>query len=276
MTGEPPRREQPQHALALRDLRRLVGRHEVRAAVALAHVGAEEADQMIDAIAVVELGARAGRAPQPVVAAGGDHVPAVGREAPVLAGLRKRVRRRADRRVEPELLLPRPDVGAVAADHEGKVAEDADRAARRRARAPLLVGEPLQVRVEEDLRREPLAARRERVRARDRAARRVPLVPVPPVAAAVQRAKERVVVEPPALALDERRGTRARGSCRCATRRVEPRRTPPRSADDLSARTVGSRRPRPTAPRSSSARSLARERRLRRRRANSVDRRRRR
>ena len=53
----------------------------------------------------------------------GDDVPPVDRQAPVLPGLAERVGRHADRRVQPELVLPRPDVGAVAADHERQVAE---------------------------------------------------------------------------------------------------------------------------------------------------------
>ena len=94
--------------------------------VALADVGAEEPDQVIDAVAVVELGAAPRARREPAESAGGDRLPAVGGKAPVLAGLGERVGRRADRRVEAEVVLPRPDVGAVAADHEREVAEHAD------------------------------------------------------------------------------------------------------------------------------------------------------
>src|SRR5205085_46517 len=92
--------------------------------VALAHVGAEEADEMVDAEGVVDLRVAAGPRRQPLEAAGRDLAPAVGRQTPVLTGFGEGVRRRADRRVHPEIVLARPDVGAVAANHEREVAED--------------------------------------------------------------------------------------------------------------------------------------------------------
>ena len=96
------------------------------AAVVRPEVGAIEADEMIDAIAVEQIGVAARAVAQPVEVALGQHVPAVDRQAPVLPGLAERIGRHADRRVEAELVLPRPDVGAVAADHERQVAEERD------------------------------------------------------------------------------------------------------------------------------------------------------
>ena len=144
---------------------------EVVMAVALANVGAIEADEVIDAEAVVEIGAAAGALPQPVVVVVAHRVPAVHRQSPVLSGLGECVGRHADRRVDTKLMLPGPDVGAVAADHEGKVAEDADAAALAAGAAPLGVGQPLQILVIQDGVGEPLA-RCDRARAdRGRAAR---------------------------------------------------------------------------------------------------------
>ena len=64
---------------------------------------------------------------------GGDDVPAIERHPPVLSRRAERVGRRADRRVETELVLPRPHVGAVAVDHERQVAEQRDAVRLRRA-----------------------------------------------------------------------------------------------------------------------------------------------
>ena len=175
---------------------------EVVAAVALANVGAIEADEVIDAEAVVEIGAAPGALPQPVVVVVAHRVPAVDRQSPVLSGLGECVGRHADRRVDTELMLPGPDVGTVPADHEGKVAEDPDAAALAAGAPPLGVGQPLQILVIEDGVGEPLA----RAIERERIAVAQLGLPVPPVAAAVlvvQRAEQGVVVEPPALALRE-------------------------------------------------------------------------
>ena len=62
--------EQIEHTLAERKLRRLVGRREEAvAAVARPSVGAIEADEVIDAIAVVQIGAAARALAQPAVIA---------------------------------------------------------------------------------------------------------------------------------------------------------------------------------------------------------------
>ena len=104
------------------------------------------------------------------------------------------------------------------------------------------------------------------------AERRVPLAAsARPLGPRVQRAEERVVVEPPALALDERLEAGARGWCRASTRARGTGRTPARNATSLTVadgRVVDRRRRR--APSSSSARSAAAaapRRRARRRRA---------
>src|SRR6185503_21231587 len=75
------------HALPLQHLLFLDRRDEGGAAVGLADVGAEEADEMIDAVAVIEVGAAPRARRQPAEPAGGDHLPAIRGEAPVLAGL---------------------------------------------------------------------------------------------------------------------------------------------------------------------------------------------
>ena len=137
-------------ALALRDLRWLVGRREVLAALGLADEGAVEADEMIDAKAVVELAAAPRPLAQPLVVPFGVAIPAIGGQPPVLTGFREGVRRSADRRVETELVLPGPDIGAVAAHHEREVAEQSDLAAICARAPPLVVGEPLHVLVVED------------------------------------------------------------------------------------------------------------------------------
>src|SRR5262249_22956742 len=144
------RAEHLEHANALRDLIRLIRGHECRRAVLLAYVGTEEADEMIDAVAVVERRVAARSLREPAEAARRDLAPAIRGNSPVLAGRRKGIRRRADGRVEPEVLLPRPDVGAVAADHERKVAEHTDVHVVARA-LPLLCCEPLKIRVVENL-----------------------------------------------------------------------------------------------------------------------------
>ena len=97
-----------------------------RAAVVRPEVGAVEADEVIDAVAVEEVRVAARAIAQPVEVALGEHVPAIHRQAPVLSGFAEGVGRHADRRIEAELVLPRPHVGAVAAHHERQVAEERD------------------------------------------------------------------------------------------------------------------------------------------------------
>ena len=105
------------------------------AAVLRPAVGAVEADEVIDAVAVEEIGAAPRALAQPAeVLARRCTSQSVDRHAPVLPGRAERVGRRADRRVEPELVLPRPDVGAVAVDHERQIAEQRDAVRVLRAR----------------------------------------------------------------------------------------------------------------------------------------------
>ena len=117
--------EDCQHAFAERDLIGLVRRREERLAVSPGPpVRPVEADEVVDAVAVVR--ARRSAVPalaQPPEIVGRDDVPAIDRHAPVLAGGAERVGRRADRGVETELVLPGPDVGAVAVHHERQIAE---------------------------------------------------------------------------------------------------------------------------------------------------------
>src|SRR6185503_1918481 len=145
--------------LAERLLRRLVGRREEPVTALLRFsVGAVEADEVIDAVAVEEIGAAARALAKPPEILLRHHIPLIERHPPVLPGGAEGVRRRADRDIEPELMLARPDVGAVAVDHERQIAEQLD-AVRALARAlPLRAGDPLQVLVEDDLARQ-LAAR---------------------------------------------------------------------------------------------------------------------
>ena len=154
------------HALAVAALGGLVGRVEagrdelafvIAAGVVGAHAGAKEADQVVDAEAVVELAAVAGAAAQPREVVAGHHGPVVRRQAPVLAVLVELVGGAADRHVEAKLLALGPHVGAVAVDHEGQVAHDLDTVlAQDLARVgPLGVRQPLRVPEIEDRVREP-------------------------------------------------------------------------------------------------------------------------
>ena len=81
---------------------------------------------MIDPIAVVEIRAAARALAQPPEVLRGDDVPPVDGHAPVLSRRAEGIRRHAERRVEPELILTRPHVRAVAVDHERQVAEQLD------------------------------------------------------------------------------------------------------------------------------------------------------
>jgi hypothetical protein len=179
-------------------LRWFVGRREVFAAVGLAYERAVEANQMIDAESVVELAAAPRPLPQPVVVPFRNPIPAIDRHPPVLTGFREGIRRRSDRRVETELVLSRPDVGAVAAHHEREIAEQSDVGAVRAGALPLLVGEPLQVLVVEDRVGQAAA----RVLERGRVAIAQLGLPVAPVAGpmlVVKRPEQGIVLEPPGL-----------------------------------------------------------------------------
>ena len=176
-------------------------------------VGTEEPHEVIDAVAVVEGRAPARTAAEPGVVAGGQRLPVVGRHPPVLARRAECVRRDAHRTIEPEVPLVRPDVRAVQVDHERQIAEQrhtvgGGRGARR---LPLRASDPLQVLIEEDVAREVLRGRCQRVGI----ALPQRLGPLRPRAAALlfmQGAEERVVDEPPRLLLDV--GTQDRRACR--------------------------------------------------------------
>ncbi len=116
--------EHTQDPLSLRNLRGLVGRRERCALVVLPIVGAVEANQVVNAEPIEKLRAAASALLEPLVPVLLDHLPAIDREPPVLACRREVVGRCPYGRVEPELVLAGPDVGAVAADHERKVPED--------------------------------------------------------------------------------------------------------------------------------------------------------
>ena len=79
---------------------------------------------MIDAIAVVEIGAALGTVLEPEEVVVGHALPVVEGHAPVLAGFAEGVRRRADGDVEMEAALVRPDIGAVGIHHERQIAEE--------------------------------------------------------------------------------------------------------------------------------------------------------
>ena len=180
--------------------RRILGR-EAADAGRVAHVGAVEADHVIDAIAVEELRAAPGPGAEPAEVVALDAVPAIRRQAPVLAFGAERVGRRADGQLAVELLLVLPDVGAVGADGERQIAEEPD-PRRRPRRLPLRVGEPLQVGVEADLALQASPGHGQR----RGLARAQAVGPVPPGLrreAIAERAEQDVVVEPVGLALHE-------------------------------------------------------------------------
>ena len=190
---------------------------------------------MIDAVPVVERRRPPGAIAQPAEVGGADDIPAIRRQSPVLPGLGERVGRRADGSVDVELVLPRPDVGAVAAHHEREVAEHADRTCLAARLLPLLVGKPLQVGVVGNLLPKPLP----RVVQRRRNAVADAGVPLAPVTAAVrleQRAEQRVVAEPPVLPLAKRAEApiaiaAAAGNCLTKMRERLPQRPPLHRAD---------------------------------------------
>src|SRR3954462_5350746 len=99
---------------------------------------------MVDAKPIVQIGRSPGSLLQPLVSAPLDHVPAIERQSPVLAGRGECVGWSSDRCVESKLVLARPHVGAVRADDKWKIAEDRNRPGILPSATPLLVGDPLQ------------------------------------------------------------------------------------------------------------------------------------
>src|SRR5262249_48670284 len=113
--------------LAERQLIRFVGRREVRrAAVAGPAVGAIEADEVIDAVAVEKVGTTPRALAQPREIIAREAAPAVERRPPSLPSRADRVWGRADAHVEMNLLRAGPDVGAVEIDHERETAKQRD------------------------------------------------------------------------------------------------------------------------------------------------------
>jgi hypothetical protein len=100
-------------------------------------------------------------------------------------------------------VLTRPDVRAVDADDEWKIAENADLTAGAAGELPLLRRHPLKPHVIEDMALEAAAGVVERAR-RATAQIRRPFQPRAFLIFVVQRAEKRVVIDPPLLALDER------------------------------------------------------------------------
>ena len=94
----------------------LIGRELRGAAVMRPEVRAVKADEVIDPVAVEQICVAVRAVAQPVEIPLREHVPPVDRKPPVLARLAECVGRHADRRIHPEFVLPRPDVGAVAAN----------------------------------------------------------------------------------------------------------------------------------------------------------------
>ena len=214
----------------------LVGEEAARA-VLFPDERAIEADQVIDAKPVEQLGAAPRPLPEPFVAAGLVHVPAIHGQPPVLAGLRERVRGNADRRVDAELVLAGPDVGAVAAHHEGEVAEDHDAGvagapgatARRRSTA---ASRNRGSRAPASSRAAASASGR---RSRSGASHSSQVLAV---VLRVERPEERVVLDPPAFAVDERAERRGPRRAAASTRRARSRSKSVRSTPVFSSRTA--------------------------------------
>src|SRR5262249_9142142 len=99
--------EQLEDAIAERQLCLFASRRERRfaAAGARSRIGAVEADQVIDPVAVVERRAASSAVAQPAKITGGDDVPPVRRHPPVLSGGAEGVGWHAYRRVELEFVL---------------------------------------------------------------------------------------------------------------------------------------------------------------------------
>src|SRR4029450_5445906 len=118
----PGRAKDGERVLAKGVLLRLVGGpEEGPASAARAAVRAVEADEVIDAVAVVQVGAPTRPRAEPGEPVGRGGGPVVEGHPPVLTGCAESVRRYTNRNVEPEVLLQRPHVGAVRIDHERQV-----------------------------------------------------------------------------------------------------------------------------------------------------------
>ena len=154
---------------------------------------------MIDAVAVEQIGAAPRALAEPAEILRRHDVPVVERHAPVLPGRAERVGRRADRHVEIELMLARPDVGAVAVDHERQIAEQRD-AVRVLSRAPATACRRATAGTGGTAPRRDSSRRALIDRGRLAALqRRRPLRPRPLLLARVDGAKQAVVLEPPRL-----------------------------------------------------------------------------
>ena len=201
--------EDLEQLLAERLLPPFVGPREERIAALLrTSVGAIEADEAVDAVAVEQICTPPRALAQPAIVLAPDHVPPIDRHPPVLTAGAERIRRDAERDVEMKLVLPRPHIGTVAVDHERQIAEQLD-AVRAAARlAPLQRRDPLQVLKEQDLARQ-LTPRT--IDCRGLAALQLdrPVGPRVLLLARVNRAKQAVVLDPPRL-LAEKHPHRAR------------------------------------------------------------------
>ena len=158
---------------------------------------------MIDAVPVVEVGAAPRALAQPSEILRGDDVPAIDRHAPVLSRRAERIGRHTERGIQPKLILPRPDVRAVAVDHERQIAKKLHPVRVRTDVLPLGVGDPLQVLLEQHLARQ-LTARMIDV-GRFPALKRVgPLGPRALPLTRMDRTEERVILNPPRLLAEKR------------------------------------------------------------------------
>src|SRR3954462_1520832 len=157
---------------------------------------------MIDAEPVVEVGRSPGSLLQPLVSAALNHFPSIERQPPVLAGRRERVGWRSDRCVQAKLVLARPHVSAVRADDKWKISEDGNGPGILTSATPLLVGDPLQPPAIWDFFFEPLLGVSECTwfPVADSVA---PLQPIASTVVVVERAEQRVIGEPPRLAVPE-------------------------------------------------------------------------
>ncbi len=176
----------------------LGGHEEGRVAVGGTPVRAIEADEVIDPEGVEHRGHPAPARPEPPEVVGAHRVPQVDGQAPILACLGERVGRRADAGLSREEGLVRPHVGAVGAHHERQIADQRDAVEVATGLLPLALRDPLRPADLEDR----LGMRGACLRDGLDVARRQSGRPLPPRArrvVVVQRAEERVVVEPPAL-----------------------------------------------------------------------------
>ena len=170
---------------------------------------------MIDAEAVIEIGAAPGPLPQPGVVApcriprpsDTPAAPSPGRSGEASGGSRPTHRMRNwCCRDQTSALCP--------LTMKGKTPKIPTPPQSRRARLPLAVGEPLQVLVIEDgVGEAQTSAGVERPPDRGRAARGCQSRHVDAVVLVVQRPEERVVVQPPALAFGKRPRNRRRAAC---------------------------------------------------------------